>query len=143
MIRFNALILTAAMAVSPLALAGEGPRGPWWLSERAADKLTLNEAQRSQIRNLWENHRAVYPADRDLKKQKRESLKALVTTSPFDREQARELLQSDTERRLAELELRHDIHQLLNADQRETLKQMRERRHQHREKRGPQKHRHH
>ncbi|MCP8897888.1 Spy/CpxP family protein refolding chaperone [Gilvimarinus xylanilyticus] len=122
-----------ALASAPLAVYAERGERPdhaphsILLSERVAEKLNLSDEQSSQIRVLLDNHTAVYPRDRDTRKAQREATDALIQAQSFDEAAARELLSQKLERELAALKLRHDINQVLSAEQREQLQQMKQR----------------
>ncbi|MBZ9611229.1 Spy/CpxP family protein refolding chaperone [Rheinheimera maricola] len=92
--------------------------------QRALSSLDLTDSQQTQIKQLMQQHRAqqkAKPGDNITRQQ----LQGLVTADSFDEVAARQLLelqqQQKVERQLAGLKLKHDILQLLTAEQRQQL----------------------
>ncbi|MDO3381847.1 Spy/CpxP family protein refolding chaperone [Gilvimarinus algae] len=124
----SSLTLCTALAL-PFAALGAAPGEhfdgtEFLLKDRVAEKLELTDQQRSQIQVLIDNHRAVYPPSRELWREKREAVEALMQAAEFDEAAARALLDADDERRLADMKLRHSLSQVLTDEQKDTLKAM-------------------
>ena len=92
--------------------------------QRALASLALTEEQQAQIQQLMQQHRATKAAwQRD--NSVRQQLDALLAAEHFDEVAARQLLeqqqQQRLEQRLAQLKLRHEMLQVLTAEQRAQL----------------------
>lgn len=136
---FKTLTLSSVLLLSAQAMAGDkGPRGPMMspdafpvqmlLRERVAEKLALTEAQKTQITALLDSAKANRPS-RDDMKAKRAAFKALMDADSFDENQARALLAERGEAQLAHLKLTHQVMQVLSAEQKATLADIKHHRH--------------
>lgn len=92
--------------------------------QRALASLDLTDSQQAQIKQLMQQHRTQQKAiarDSDARQQ----LRGLMAADSFDEVAARQVLeqqqQQKVERQLAGLKLKHDILQLLTAEQRQQL----------------------
>ena len=100
--------------------------------QRTLASLALTESQQAQIQQLMQQHRAtraVWQRDDSVRQQ----LEALLAAGHFDEVAARQLLeqqqQQQLEQRLSQLKLRHEMLQVLTAEQRAQLaEKQRERR---------------
>ncbi|MEM5552761.1 Spy/CpxP family protein refolding chaperone [Pseudoalteromonas neustonica] len=109
------------------------------LSERGADKLSLTQAQQTQLQTIFDAQKAQFKAlrgdDKEAMKKARmahkEKMKTLLEMPTFDEAAANELL---TERQtkgeqfaLINLRTQHQVWQVLNAEQREKYSAMKKR----------------
>ena len=92
--------------------------------QRALASLALTEEQQAQIQKLMQQHRATkgtWQRDNSVRQQ----LDALLAADSFDEVSARQLLQQQQqqrlEQRLVQLKLRHEMLQVLTAEQRVQL----------------------
>ncbi|UTF60057.1 Spy/CpxP family protein refolding chaperone [Gilvimarinus sp. DA14] len=129
----STLALCAVIAAPAAVYAERGGRADFGaehallMQERLAEKIGLSEEQRSQIQVLVENHQSVYPKDREARKAQREALQAIVDAETFDESAARNLFEQGIEQKVAQLKLRHDIAQILTAEQKAQLEEIKQR----------------
>lgn len=97
---------------------------PGMMLHRMLKGLDLTDAQQQQIRDLTDKFRATAPEREQLQEQQ-EQLQALVKADTFDANAARALLEKQQtqmlDRKIAGLQLLHDIRAVLTAEQRAEL----------------------
>ncbi|MBT2152851.1 Spy/CpxP family protein refolding chaperone [Pseudoalteromonas tetraodonis] len=110
------------------------------LSERGADKLSLTDEQQTQLEAIFEAQKtqmkALRGGDKEARKAQREAHKAkmdaLLSAPTFDENAAKELLTARQDKKqqlgLIKLKTQHQVMQLLNAEQKEKLAKIQQRR---------------
>ncbi|WKE65485.1 periplasmic heavy metal sensor [Gallaecimonas kandeliae] len=136
---FTALALAGTLTLSAGALAHEHDRGPrmegpmpaqMLLRPHFADKLGLSQAQKDQIQALLDAQKGKRPS-RDQMKAKRDEMKALIEAPAFDETKARAMIAEHADMELAHMKLAHDVMQVLTAEQKDKLAEMRKERSRH------------
>lgn len=101
----------------------DGPM-PGGMLHRLLKSVDLTESQQQQIRDLTEKFRATQP-EREQMVEQHEQLQALVKADTFDANAARALLEKQQaqmlDRKIAGLQLMHDIRAVLTKEQQATL----------------------
>ncbi len=117
------LSIGSAGAIAKPHHADEGAM-PGMMLHRMLKGLDLTDAQQQQIRDLTDKFRASQP-EREQMQQQQEQLQTLVKADTFDANAARALLEKQQtqmlDRKIAGLQLLHDIRAVLTAEQKATL----------------------
>ena len=117
------LSIGSAGAIAKPHHADEGAM-PGMMLHRMLKGLDLTDAQQQQIRDLTDKFRASQP-EREQMQQQQEQLQTLVKADTFDTNAARALLEKQQtqmlDRKIAGLQLLHDIRAVLTAEQKATL----------------------
>lgn len=120
----STLIISGCLLLSVAANADHKQGKHFLLSDRAAAKLSLTDEQRSQISNIVLTHREKI-GELKLGDKQRDELKALVQSAQFDEVQATLLIEKMQSKKadimLEKLKLRHQVWQVLTAEQRDKL----------------------
>ena len=110
------------------------------LSERGADKLSLTDEQQTKLEAIFEAQKtqmkALRGGDKEARKAQRQAYKAqmdaLLSAPNFDENAAKELLTARQDKKqqlgLIKLKTQHQVMQLLNAEQKEKLAKIQQRR---------------
>ncbi len=110
------------------------------LSERAADKLALTQEQQTQLKAIFiaqkTQIKALRSQNKDARNAQRQAYKAqmdaLLSAPNFDENAAKELLTARQDKKqqlgLIKLKTQHQVMQLLNAEQKEKLAKIEQRR---------------
>lgn len=117
------LSIGSAGAIAKPHHADEGAM-PGMMLHRMLKGLDLTDAQQQQIRDLTDKFRASQP-EREQMQQQQEQLQTLVKADTFDTNAARALLEKQQtqmlDRKIAGLQLLHDIRAVLTVEQKATL----------------------
>lgn len=117
------LSIGSAGAIAKPHHADEGAM-PGMMLHRMLKGLDLTDAQQQQIRDLTDKFRASQP-EREQMQQQQEQLQTLVKADTFDANAARALLEKQQtqmlDRKIAGLQLLHDIRAVLTAEQKAAL----------------------
>lgn len=132
------LALTTLVFVSSTTLADDNAserkfkhkstEAPAFFMKKQLGQLELTEQQQTEIQAVLQNHRANMQKSKQ-ERPDRQAFKELMDAPQFDLTTARALLekqqQAHLERQLQSLQLQHQIRQLLTAEQREKLDNLR------------------
>ena len=133
-------LAAASVAATPVMAKGDmhrgmNPHARFLLSERGIDKLQLTEDQQTQLKAIFAEQKTQFKAlhgDKETMKANRaaykEKMDVLLATQAFDENAAMELIKAREEKTqqaaLIKLKSEHAIWQVLNAEQRESYKEI-------------------
>ncbi|WP_105169213.1 Spy/CpxP family protein refolding chaperone [Pseudoalteromonas sp. T1lg23B] len=128
----SVLALTGTLLFTSLAQAGHGHHDKHFLlTEKAAAKLNLTQAQQDKIAQILEQKKTAMKALKTSRVEHKDEFKALMENDYFDEQQAKALIAKRSEAKnealLAKLKSKHQIRQVLNQEQRDKLAKMKHR----------------
>lgn len=138
-------LATATLSAGSVMAKGHSHKGEhaqvrFLLSDRAADKLSLTNEQQTQLKEIYTAQKTqikvLRSQNKDARKAQRQAYKAqmdtLLSAPNFDENAAKELLTARQDKKqqlgLIKLKTQHQVMQLLNAEQKEKLAKIQQRR---------------
>ncbi|BBN82714.1 hypothetical protein PA25_26990 [Pseudoalteromonas sp. A25] len=124
------LMISGGLLFSAVGHAGHHAEH-FLLSEKAAKKLNLTQAQQDKIATIVEQKKASMKALKMTRHNNKDAFKALIENDYFDEQQARALIAKSSDAKndllLAKLRSKQQIWQVLTAEQRAKMEKLKQR----------------